>query len=92
MTASDRAQLETLKFSAEVIAKAEEVLRAWGDPPLFAKCSHCGKPCVHPDLPRRKNRKKMPAELWHRYELLGFTDTAGEVVCAPCDDFQFEYG
>jgi hypothetical protein len=82
-----------LRFPAEVIARTAEVLQAWGDPELFAKCSYCGKVCLHPDLPRGKHlRKKLPAELFHKRELIGLRDSAGEVICLPCDDFQFEYG
>jgi hypothetical protein len=89
----DRKRLEDLRFAPEVIARTEEVLRVWGEPALFATCSYCGKVCLHPDLPRGKHlRKKLPADLYLKRELIGFRDHAGEVICLPCDDFQFEYG
>ncbi|MBY0458624.1 MAG: hypothetical protein K2V38_14890 [Gemmataceae bacterium] len=92
MHPDDRKQLEAFGFAPEVIAKAEEVLRAWGAERLFATCVYCGKPCLVPGLPRRKDRKKLPADLFHRYELGGWRDCDGEVICRPCDDFKFEYG
>jgi hypothetical protein len=88
-----RKRLEDLRFAPEVIARTEEVLRVWGEPELFATCSYCGKVCFHPDLPPGKHlRKKLPADLFLKREMVGFRDRAGEVICGPCDDFQFEYG
>jgi hypothetical protein len=91
MDAGDRERLKALGFSAEVIERAEAVLAAWGVERLFATCADCGKPCLDPDLPRRKDRKKLPADLFHRYELCARRGrAAGEVLCFPCDDFRFE--
>lgn len=93
MNPSDRKRLVDLRFSADAIARTEEVLRLWGVEDLFATCSYCRKPCYNPDLPRGKfHRKKLPAEMFWRRELIGFRDELGDIVCWPCDDFQFEYG
>jgi hypothetical protein len=93
MKPGDRKRLEDLHFSPEVVARTDDVLRLWDVEDLFAKCSYCGKPCFNPDLPRGKHlRKKLPADLFQRRELVGFRDESGEVICRPCDDFQFEYG
>jgi hypothetical protein len=93
MKKPDRERLEQLKFPPETIARTEEVLALWGVADLFATCSFCRKPCFNPDLPKGKHlRKKLPAELFWRRELVGFRDESGEVICWPCDDFQFEYG
>jgi hypothetical protein len=92
MNPNDRKRLEALRFSPEVIAKTEEVLRVWGVEDLFATCSSCGKPCYGPDVPRRQyRRKKLPAELFWRRELFACRNSTGSVVCFPCDDFEFEY-
>ncbi len=92
MKAEEREQLKALKFSDEVIARTEEVLQVWGNPNLFATCSHCGKVCLNPDLPGRKYlRKKLPSDLF-RYELTSLRDRTQEIRCYPCDDFVFEYG
>jgi hypothetical protein len=91
--ADDHKRLQDLRFTPDVIARTEEVLRVWGEPELFSTCSYCGKICFHPDLPGGKHlRKKLPADLRLRQELVGFRDRAGAVICWPCDDFQFEYG
>lgn len=93
MKPQDRKRLEDLRFASEVIVRTEEVLGVWGDPELFAKCSYCGKVCFNPDLPRGKHlRKKLPADLFLKRELVGFWDHDHEVICWLCDDFQFEYG
>ncbi len=93
MTPLDRQRLIELGFTSEVIAKTEEVLQFWGVSPLFVTCYACGKVCHNPDLPPRKyKRKKLPAVLFHRYELLSKRDSDGDVLCLPCDDYQFEYG
>ncbi len=94
MTPLDRQRLIDLGFSSEVIAKTEEVMQLWGMSPLFVTCDRCGKICVNPDLPGRKyKRKKLPFELTsrNRYELLSLRKRTGEVMCLPCDDFEFEY-
>ncbi len=89
----DRNQLELLRFSPDVIERTEAVLKVWGVEDLFAKCSYCGKVCLNPDLPRGKRlRKKLPADLFHRRELIGFREEDCQIICWPCDDFQFEYG
>ena len=91
MNPHDRKRLEDLRFSPEVVAKTEEVLRVWGVEDVFAKCSYCGKHCFNPDLPRGKHlRKKLPADLFLRRELVGFRDEDGTIICWPCDDFRFE--
>ncbi|QDU18993.1 hypothetical protein [Urbifossiella limnaea] len=93
MDSRDRKRLEELKFSAEVIAKTEAVLSLWGVDELFARCTYCKKICFSPYLPKGKHmRKKLPADLFLRRELVGFRDESGEVICWPCDEFQFEYG
>ena len=92
MHPDNRKTLEALGFAPEVIAKADGVLRFWGADRLFATCTDCGKPCLDPGLPRRKHRKKLPAELFHRRALLSRRTRGGEVRCMPCDDYQFEYG
>lgn len=91
MIPSDRKRLDDLRFASEVISRTEEVLRVWGDPELFATCRYCGKVCFHPDLPRGKHlRKKLPADLFLKRELLGFRDDFDNVICWPCDDEQFQ--
>ena len=93
MNPQDRKRLEDLRFDPEVIARTEKVLRVWGEPELFAKCSYCGKVCYNPDLPRGQHlRKKLPADLFLKRDLGGFRDHAGEVICWPCDDFEFQHG
>ena len=92
MNADDHQRLIDLGFMPEVVARTEEVLGVWGIERLFATCCHCGKPCLDPDLPRRRDRKKLPADLFHRYELCGTRDKRGRVACLPCDDFEFEHG
>lgn len=93
MKPQDRKQLEALCFPPEVIARTEEVLRLWGVADLFATCSYCGKPCYNPDLHRGKHlRKKLPADLFWKQELVSRRDRAGDVICVPCDDYKFEYG
>lgn len=90
MNGDDRKRLEALGFSPEVVEKAATVLTAWGVDRLFATCVDCGGPCYHPDLPRRKDRKKLPADLFHRRELRGTRSRAGEILCHPCDDERFQ--
>ena len=93
MNPEDRQRLNDLRFPADVIARTEEVLRAWGVERLFTTCCHCGKACLDPDLPRGKRlRKRLPADLFHRREMVGCRDTRGRVACLPCDDFEFEHG
>ncbi len=91
MKAKDRKTLETLRFSPEVIAKTEEVLQLWEIEDLFATCSYCGRVCYNPDLPKGQHRrKKLPADLFWKRDLLGFRDTSGEVICWACDEEQFQ--
>ena len=91
MNALHRKRLSDLGFSPEDIGRTEEVLRLWEVEDLFAKCSYCGKDCYHPDLPKGKYlRKKLPADLFWKRELLGFRDHAGEVICWWCDEMQFQ--
>ena len=93
MNSNTRKLLENLRFSVEVIDKAEEVLRVWKVEELFDKCSYCGNVCFNPDLPRGKHlRKKLPADLFLRRELVSLRDEVGDVICLPCDEYQFEYG
>lgn len=89
MSPDDRKTLEALGVSAEVIERADEVLRFWGAERLFARCADCGGWCLDPDLPRRKNRKKLPADLFHRRPLLSVRTRDGEVRCIVCDDIRF---
>lgn len=90
MTAQDLKQLQRLGLSAEVIAKTEEVLRVWEVESLFVACSSCGQLCIHPDVRRRQyRRRKPPAELFDKTPL-GFRDEAGDIVCFPCDDAQWQ--
>jgi hypothetical protein len=89
--ARDRKRLEDLRSPPDVIARTEEVLRLWGVEDLFATCSYCGKPCYNPDLPKRQyRRKKLPADLFLKQDLLGFRDSSGEVICWPCDELEFQ--
>lgn len=92
MNPNDRKRLEDLKFSAEVIARTEEVLRLWEIENLFAVCVDCGKPCYNPDLPRGKfRRKKLPADLFQRRELWSYRKKrTDEIVCWPCDEIRFQ--
>ncbi|OWK36036.1 hypothetical protein FRUB_08599 [Fimbriiglobus ruber] len=63
----------------------------WGIERLFVTCSYCGKPCYNPDLPGGKRlRKKLPADLFLKRDLLGFKDHAGEMICWPCDEWEFQ--
>ncbi|VTS08336.1 unnamed protein product [Tuwongella immobilis] len=91
MIADERQRLLEWGFAADVIERTAQVLTLWGDPPLFGVCSLCGNWCFHPDLPRGKHlRKRLPAELFWRYELVGCRSVAGDLRCLPCDDFEFE--
>lgn len=91
MNPNDRQKLEALRFSSEVITKTEEVLRFWEVQELFAKCSYCGKDCYNPDLPKGKHRrKKLPADLFLKPDLLGFRESLGKVICGPCDELEFQ--
>jgi hypothetical protein len=93
MKPQDRKRLEDLRFPPDVIARAEEVLRVWEVEDLFAVCSSCGEPCYNPDLPGGKyRRKKLPADLFLKRDLLGFRDSTGAVICWPCDEFHFQEG
>jgi hypothetical protein len=77
MKPEDRKMLEDFRFSPEVIAEAEEVLRPWEIEDLFATCSYCGKQCFNPGLPKgKRRRKKLPADLFAKRELLGFRDSS----------------
>ena len=91
MHAQDKKRLEDLRLAPEVIARVADVLQAWGEPELFAKCTYCGKVCFHPDLPTGKRlRKKLPADLFLKRDLIALRDYAGEVICLPCDDLHFQ--
>lgn len=91
MNADDRKRLVALGFSHEVIERAEAVLAAWGEERLFATCVDCGGACLNPDLPRRKDRKKLPADLFHRHELCSLRKPhTDEILCFPCDDIRFQ--
>jgi hypothetical protein len=91
MKANDHKRLEDLRFSPEVIAKTEAVLRLWAIEDLFATCSHCGRDCYNPDLPKGQHRrKKLPADLFWKRDLLGFRGTSGQVICWACDEEEFQ--
>lgn len=90
MHTDDRKRLEALGFSSEVIERTEAVLAAWGVERLFATCADCGGTCLDPELPRRKNRKKLPADLFHRRALRSYRNRGGEILCDPCDDIRFQ--
>jgi hypothetical protein len=94
MNPQDRARLVTLGYSAEVIAKTEEVLRVWEVSQLFTTCSMCHEPCFVPELSVRRThrRKKLPADLLLKRHLLSIRDREGNPRCHPCDDWKFEYG
>ena len=93
MNSDDRQRLLDLRFPPEVVARAEQVLATWGVERLFATCCHCHQPCIDPDLPRgKRNRLKLPADLFHRREIVGCRDTRGRVACIPCEHFEFEHG
>lgn len=94
MNPRDRKRLEDLGFAPEVIAKTEEVLRVWEMEDLFTTCTYCHKSCYRPEIvsKRKYRRKKLPSELLLKRELLACRDSQGDVICWPCDDFQFEYG
>jgi hypothetical protein len=90
MTAQDRQRLEALGLSAEVIARAEEVLRVWEVETLFVTCSLCGQACISPDVRKRQYRRKTPpAELFDKAPL-GFRDDDCDIVCWPCDDARWQ--
>jgi hypothetical protein len=93
VNAEERQRLIELGFSPEVVARTEQVLAAWGVARLFATCCHCHEPCIDPDLPRgKRNRLKLPADLFHRREIVGCRDGHGRVACIPCEHFEFECG
>lgn len=89
MNAEERKRLEALGFTSEVIERADAVLAAWGEDRLFATCVDCGGACLVPELPRRKNRKKLPADLFYRRALLSRRDPHDGVLCMVCDDIRF---
>ncbi len=89
MDAGDRERLKAMGFSAEVIERAEAVLAAWGVERLLAVCVDCGRHCLDPDLPRRRDRKKLPADLFHRRAMLSRRDSYFGVLCMECDDIRF---
>jgi hypothetical protein len=93
MNPQDLVRLKDLRFSSEVIDKTEEVLRLWEIENLFTVCSYCDKPCFVPEVANKRQfrRKKLPAELFLRRELISVRDELGDVVCIPCDDFNFEH-
>ncbi len=91
MNPHDRERLEALHFSVDVIERTEDVLRVWEFEDLFTRCSYCGQVCYNPDLSRRQyRRKKLPADLFLKRELLGFRDHEGGVICRACDEEQFQ--
>ncbi len=94
MTAQDRTRLESLGFSTDTIARTEDVMRVWEMEDLFTTCEYCHKTCYRPEAcsKRQYRRKKLPAELFLKRELLGFRDSEGAVICWPCDEFQFQEG
>lgn len=93
MNPEERQRLVDLGFSPEVIARTEKVLVAWGVTRLFDTCCHCRELCIDPDLPRgKRNRLKLPADLFHRREIVGCRDGHGRVACIPCENFEFEHG
>ncbi len=94
MNPQDRARLVSLGYSAEVIARTEEVLKVWEVDVLFTTCAWCRKPCFVPELCDRskRKRKKLPADLFLKRHLLSVRDRDKEPRCVPCDDYVFEYG
>lgn len=89
MDAGDRERLKAMGFSPEVIERADSVLTAWGVEQLLAVCVDCGRHCLDPDLPRRRNRKKLPADLFHRRAMLSRRHPHDGVLCMECDDVRF---
>ena len=93
MKPQDRKILESLRISQEAIEKAETILNLWGIKELFTTCSHCRKPCYHPDIPRgRVHRKKLPAELFYKREVRSFRDADGTAICESCEEWDHHYG